>query len=153
MNIRDLSKDKIENMSHIDIAYNLIKTDKKMYNTLELIKEVCKLLEIDESNIENLIGDFYTLLNVDKRFIFLDGKWDLTENHAVKIVVDDDGDDEVDDYEDIDEDEEDSDIAIEDDAVLEEEMLEDMDDELDDDMGDLSIMSEEELEEEEEETL
>ena len=98
---------------------------------------------------ENLIGDFYTSLNLDKRFILIDGKWDIAENHSVKIVVDDEMDDDLETIEDIDSEEEIQ--EIEDEAVLEDsEILEDIDDDLDDEMNDLTILSEEEMEEDEE---
>lgn len=148
MNIRNLSSQELENMSHMDIAYNIIKSEKKVLNTLDLLKEVCNLLNYDNNILENLIGDFYTSLNVDKRFILIDGLWDISENHQVKIVIEDESDDELEEYEDIDA--EDELLETEDEAVLEDvEVLEDIDDDLDDDMDDLTILSEEEMEDEE----
>ena len=150
MDIRKLSIEELENMSHIDIAYNIIKSEKKVLNTLDLLKEVCNLLNYDNNVLENLIGDFYTSLNVDKRFILIDGAWDISENHQVKIIVDDESDDELDEYEDIDADDEL--LETEDEAVLEDaEALEDIEDDLDDDMDDLTILGEDELEDEENE--
>ena len=148
MNIRNLSSQELENMSHMDIAYNIIKSEKKVLNTLDLLKEVCNLLNYYNKILENLIGDFYTSLNVDKRFILIDGLWDISENHQVKIVIEDESDDELEEYEDIDA--EDELLETEDEAVLEDaEVLEDIDDDLDDDMDDLTILSEEEMEDEE----
>ena len=148
MNIRNLSSEELENMSHMDIAYNIIKSEKKVLNTLDLLKEVCNLLNYDNNVLENLIGDFYTSLNVDKRFILIDGLWDISENHQVKIIIEDESDDELDEYEDIDA--EDEIGETEDEAVLEDtEVLEDIEDDLDDDMEDLTILSEEEMEDEE----
>jgi len=147
MDIRNLSSEELEKMSHLDIAYNIIKNEKKILNTLDLLKEVCELLNYDNNVLENLIGDFYTSLNLDKRFILIDGTWDISENHQVKIVVEDEIDDD-DEYEDIDEEEDAS--EIEDEAILEDvEALEDIDDDLDDDMDDLTILREEEMEDEE----
>ena len=147
MDIRNLSSEELEKMSHLDIAYNIIKNEKKILNTLDLLKEVCELLNYDNNILENLIGDFYTSLNLDKRFILIDGTWDISENHQVKIVVEDEIDDDEE-YEDIDEEETAS--EIEDDAILEDvEALEDIEDDLDDDMDDLTILREEEMEDEE----
>lgn len=149
MNIRNMTSEELEKLSHLDIAYNIIKSEKKVLNTIELLKEICNLLNYPENAFENLIGDFYTSLNLDKRFILIDGKWDITENHSVKIIIDDEIEDELDTFEDIDN--EDENIEIEDEAVLDEtEVLEDVEDDLDDDMDDLTILSEEELDEEEE---
>lgn len=149
MNIRKMTNEELEKLSHLDIAYNIIKSEKKVLNTIELLKEICDLLNYSENVFENLIGDFYTSLNLDKRFILIDGKWDIAENHSVKIIVDDEIDDEIDTYEDMDEEEEVN--EIEDEAVLDDtEALEDVEDDLDDDLDDLTILSEEEIEDEEE---
>ncbi len=146
MNLKKMTRDDFEKMSHLDIAYNIIKSEKKTYKTVDLLKKICKLLEYEENAFENLIGEFYTSLNLDKRFILIDGNWDLTENHSVKIVVEDEVDDDLDTYEDMDEEE----GEIEDEAVLDDtEALEDVEDDLDDEMEDLTILTEEELEEEE----
>lgn len=150
MDIRKMTSEELEKLSHLDIAYNIIKSEKKVLNTLELLKDICNLLEYDESAVEDLIGDFYTSLNLDKRFILIDGKWDITENHSVKMVVDDDADDELESFEDIDEEEEEI-QETEDEAVLEDtEALEDLDEDLDEEMDNLTILSEEEMEEDEE---
>lgn len=150
MDIRKMTSEELEKLSHLDIAYNIIKNEKKVLNTLDLLKEVCNVLNYGENAVEELIGEFYTSLNLDKRFILIDGKWDIAENHSVKIVVDDEMDDELDTFEDIDEEDEEA-KEIEDEAVLEDvEVLEDLDDDIDDEMDDLTILSEEEIEEDEE---
>ena len=147
MNIKKMTTEELELMSHTDIAYNILKHEKKTLTTIELLKEICSLLNYGDTEYENLIGDFYTSLNVDKRFILIDGKWDLAENHAVKIIIDDEGDDDED-MENYDEENEEA-IETEDEAVLDDaEMLEDLDDALDDDMDDLTILTEEEMEDE-----
>lgn len=150
MNLKKMTKDELEKLSHLDIAYLIIKNDKKVYNTVDLLKKVCKLLDCDD-DFEDLVGDFYTSLNLDKRFLIINGKWDLTENHAVKMIVDDevDDDEDIESYEDMDDEDEEL-TEIEDEAVLDDaEALEDVEDDLDDEMEDLTILSEEEMEEEE----
>lgn len=149
MDIRNLSSQELEKMSHLDIAYNIIKNEKKVLNTLSLLKEVCDILNYDNATLESLIGDFYTSLNLDKRFYLIDGLWDLSENHQVKIIIEDEMDNDLEEYEDIDEEEEIT--ETEDEAVLEDtEILEDIEDDLDDEMDDLTILSEEEIQEDEE---
>ena len=148
MNIKKMTTEELELMSHTDIAYNILKHEKKTLTTIELLKEICSLLNYGDTEYENLIGDFYTSLNVDKRFILIDGKWDLAENHAVKIIIYDEGDDDED-MENYDDEENEEAIETEDEAVLDDaEMLEDLDDALDDDMDDLTILTEEEMEDE-----
>ena len=133
MNIRKMTSAEIEKMSHLDIAYTLLKEEKSTYTTVDLLKEICNLLKYSENAFEELIGDFYTSLNLDKRFILIDGKWDLTENHSVKLVVEDELDDDLEEYEDMDE-EENEEVEVEDD--------------LDDEMEDLTILTEEDMDEE-----
>ena len=143
MNVRKMSKDELELLSYADIAYELLKEDKKAKTTPVLFGEVCKLLEISDDAMLDMIGDFYTTLATDKRFLLLDSaEWDLKEFHAVKKIVDEE--DEEDDEEESSEDEE-VPTETEDEAVIgnEEEYDED-----DDDLSDLAILTEEELEEE-----
>ena len=95
MNIRQMPLEELELLSYTDIAYELLKLDKKPKTTRDLFKEVCDLLQISEDNMLEMIGDFYTTLTTDKRFILLDSaEWDLKEAHCVKTIIDDDEDDE-----------------------------------------------------------
>ena len=150
MSIRKKDILELELMSYTDIAYEIIKEDKKKYNTPKLFKEVCKLLGLSDEEFESKIGDFFTALSTDKRFILIDSvNWDLKENHVVKVVVDegeedmsDEIDEEEDDEEDLDDEDNDIDEDIEDDYSDD-----DLDDVTDDDLQDLTIMSEDELEE------
>ncbi len=151
MSIRKKDILDLELMSYSDIAYEIIKEDKKQYNTPNLFKEVCKLLELSDEEFEEKIGDFFTALSTDKRFILIDSvNWDLKENHVVKVVVDE-GEDEI--SEDISEsDEDDEEVDDDSDNDIEEDIEddysdEDMDDIPDDDLEDLTIMDEDELEE------
>ena len=150
MSIRKKDILELELMSYTDIAYEIIKEDKKKYNTPKLFKEVCKLLGLSDEEFESKIGDFFTAISTDKRFILIDSvNWDLKENHVVKVVVDegeedmsDEIDEEEDDEENLDDEDNDIDEDIEDDYSDD-----DLDDVTDDDLQDLTIMSEEELEE------
>ena len=148
MNIRNMNMNQLEELSHLDIAYNILKLEKSKLNTLDLLKEVCDILKYKGNEYEDLIGDFYTSLNLDKRFILIDGKWDLTENHSVKMVVEDDLDDDMDEYEEIDEEDEEP-KETEDEAVMDDvKTLEDVEDDLDDDMGNLTVVDEDDLDDE-----
>ena len=146
MNVRELPLEELELLSYTDIAYELLKLDKKPKTTPALFKEVCALLKINEDNMMDMIGDFYTTLTTDKRFILLDSaEWDLKEFHSVKTVVDDEDDEEEQ------EEEEDEEVieGTEDDAVTIDDDTSDFDDVDDDldDLDDLAIVSEDELEE------
>lgn len=143
MNVREMPLEELELLSYTDIAYELLKLDKKTKTTPVLFGEVCKLLEINGDTMFDLIGDFYTTLTTDKRFILLDNaEWDLKEFHAIKPIVDEEEDDEVMEEQE----EEDEPEGIEDDAIVSAEDDFDDADEMDD-LEDLAIVNEEELEE------
>ena len=96
MNVRQMPLEELELLSYTDIAYELLKLDKKPKTTHALFKEVCDLLQISEDNMMDMIGDFYTTLTTDKRFILLDSaEWDLKEAHSVKTIIDDEDDDDI----------------------------------------------------------
>ena len=142
MSINNMSKDELELLSHKDIT-NILLEEKGAMNTMDLFKNITSLLELPESVFATKIGDYYTTLTTDKRFILLeDGKWDLRDKHTSdKLVIevdDEEESDELDIQEDEDEEETDSsfdDVSNEDDF-----------DESDDDLKDLVIMDEDELE-------
>ncbi len=145
MNVRQMPLEDLELLSYTDIAYELLKLDKKSKKTNDLFKEVCNLLQISEDNMLDMIGDFYTTLTTDKRFILLDtAEWDLRDAHSVKTIIDDEEDEEADDEE---EETEEEPEETEDEAVTDN--IEDFDDQDDDmdDLEDLAIVSEEEMDE------
>ncbi len=144
MKIKDMKKEELELLSYYDIAALLLKENKPM-NTPTLFKTICDLLDLSDDEYTNKIGEFYTSMTTDKRFILLDSaEWDLRDNHSVKITIDDDDDEEmteeeIEDEEDVEETEEDVEEPIDDEEL-------DVDDD-DDDLEDLSIVSEEDIEE------
>lgn len=147
MNINKMTKDELELLSNKDITYYLLEDSKSSINTADLFKKVIDLLELPTSVFDNKIGDYYTALSTDKRFILLeDGTWDLRSRHTsdkvAKII---DTDDDEDDDEDSDEKEKD-DITDE----IDEDNYDDTDDDLYDDsnedLKDLVVIDEEELE-------
>ena len=151
MSIREKNLEELELMSYTDIAYEIIKEDKKAYNTPNLFKEVCKLLELSEAEFEEKIGDFFTALSTDQRFILIDSiNWDLKENHVVKVVVDE-GEEEMesDEEEDVeDSSEEDEEIQTEDDLDEDDYSEDALDDDIEDpDMEDLTIIDDDDIEE------
>lgn len=150
MSIREKNLEELELMSYTDIAYEIIKEDKKAYNTPNLFKEVCKLLELSEAEFEEKIGDFFTALSTDQRFILIDSiNWDLKENHVVKVVVDE-GEEEMESEEEVDEDstEEDEEIQTEDDLDEDDYSEDALDDDIEDPgMEDLTIIDDDEIEE------
>ena len=151
MSIKDLSKDELELYSHKDLT-NMLLTEKGAMNTVDLFREITTLLELPNSVFENKIGDYYTTLTTDKRFIMLeDGKWDLRDNHTSdKMVIVSDADDEEEIEEEESENKEESSLDDENeedyDSVRNDE---DFDDSTEEDLKDLVIIDEDELELEE----
>lgn len=148
MKLAKMKKEDLELLSHKDITYYILEEEGKM-NTTALFKRVVTLLELPNKTFEEKIGDYYTLLTTDKRFILLeDGNWDLRSRHTSDKIV------KVTD----DEDEEEEDEEIKEDTILPDESEEDNydsgdtdeDDDYDDaneDLKDLVVVDEDELEE------
>ena len=146
MKLNKMSKNDLELLSYTDIAKMYLQENKTTMNTAELFKNICSLLELSESEYEEKIADFFESLTTSKEFILLeDGKWDLKSNHKVKVKIEDidDENSEEEEEEEIDDSEEEEDdidkINNDDDYI---------DDEPDDDLADLTIVDEDELEDE-----
>ena len=143
MSIKDMKKEEIELLSNKDIT-NLLLEEKGCQNTADLFTQIIELLDLPKSTFDNKIGDYFTSLTTDKRFLMLeDGTWDLRSRHnASKVIkVIEEEDDELEDVsneEDIpEEDEFDIDSVTDDDDTF---------DDNDDDLKDLVILDEDELE-------
>ena len=143
MKLSKMKKDDIELLSYTNIAKLYLEENKTTMTTADLFKEVCKLLELSDSEYQDKIADFFQSLTTSKEFILLkDGKWDLKSNHKVKIVMDD-----------LDEekDEDDEDISLDDEELAEEDEYNSIDDEeeyAEEDLADLTILNEDELDSE-----
>ena len=150
MELNNISREELETISYTDITSMILKDNKKPMNTAIIFKKICELLGYSDDDFSNKIGDFYTSLTTDKRFVMLDSaEWDLRDNHAVKIELDLDDEEESDSS---DEEEETNDDAITDDQGEEnlEEPIDDeeldIDDDIEDDIEDLAIIDEDEEE-------
>ena len=71
MSLKKLKKEDLELLSNKDIT-NLLLEEKGAQNTADLFKEIIKLLELPSSVFDQKIGDYYTSLTTDKRFILLE---------------------------------------------------------------------------------
>ncbi len=146
MSLKDMTKEELEVLSYTDLTYMLLKENKKTMNTPTLFRLICDLLGYSDEEYAAKIGDYYTSLTIDKRFVLLDNaEWDIRDNHKIELVVDDD-EEEMDETEESEEENEE-----EMDETEEEEDIDSMDDDLDDvddDLEDLAIIDDEENEEE-----
>lgn len=143
MKIDNMKKEDLELLSHKDIT-NLLLEEKGGQNTADLFRKIIELLELPSSTFDNKIGDYFTSLTTDKRFIMLnDGNWDLQSRHqAVKLSDLEEDDEELEEVENTNFDEEDDENidyeeGIDDDSAS-------FDDE--DDLSDLVVLDEDELE-------
>ncbi len=146
MSLKKMKKEELELLSNKDITNLILEENKKPLNTADLFKKIISLLELPESIFEKKIGDYYTALSTDKRFILLDdGKWDLRSRHTSDKVVKVTDEDEEE--EDNDSDKEQEEEAIEE---IEEDSYDDTDEEYDEsateELKDLVVIDEDELE-------
>ena len=146
MKLNKMPKEELETLAYSDLTEMILKEKKKAINTPTLFKEICKLLELTDDDYANQIGDYYTSLTTDKRFILLDNAcWDLKDKHKLEIVIQDDEDEEYD-----------EDVLEDNDEVVETVESVDIDamdaeegiDADDDDLEDLTIIDDEDMEDE-----
>lgn len=138
-----MSKEELELLSYTDIAKLYLEEKKTTLNTADLFKEVCHLLSLSESVYNEKITDFFQSLTTSKDFILLnDGKWDLKSKHSIKVAMDElyEEPTEEDEYE----------TEPEEEMSEEDEFnsIDDEEDYADDDLGDLTILNEDELDSE-----
>ena len=145
--LNEMSKENLELLSYTKIAEMYLKENKKTMNTADLFREVCKLLELSESEYEEKIADFFESLTTSKEFILLnDGNWDLRINHSVKIDMENIYDESETEENEIIDEETNDEMIEEDDYEDDYEDNDDLDNDLsDDDYADLSIIDEDEL--------
>ena len=139
--IKNMAKEDIEILSYTDLTELILKEENKPLNTPTIFRKICDLLDLTDEGFSDKIGEYYTSLSTDKRFVFLENnEWDLREKNPVDIILDeeDDEDEEIDEENDDIEENYEEDI----DDVIEDEELDDSEE-----LDDLAILSDEELEE------
>ena len=145
MSLKKMTKEDLELLSNKDITNLILEESKKSINTADLFKRIIELLELPSSTFENKIGDYYTALATDKRFILLeDGTWDLRSRHTSDKVVKIAEEDEEDEEEQNEEQEEQDEDLLEDSYDDTED--EDYDEDTNEELKDLVVIDEDELE-------
>ncbi|QED49751.1 DNA-directed RNA polymerase subunit delta [Cytobacillus dafuensis] len=143
MNLNELTKEELQEMSLIEIAYELLRSRKEAMAFKEIMDELINLLELSDDQVKAKIAQFYTDLNIDGRFLGLgDNRWGLRVWYPVDQVEEEvvtaikpkkkkakkaQEDEDLDDYDDLDD--EDIDYDDIDDLDDEDELLDDEDDE------------------------
>lgn len=148
MKLKNMSQEELQLLSYTDLTYKILKEEKKTLNTPTIFRKICDLLGYSDEEYAEKIGDYYTSLTIDKRFVMLEnGEWDIRDNHVLNISLEDDDEEELESEEEeseydenIEETEEDIDEVIDDDEL---------DDDVEEDIDDLAVLDEEEIGKEE----
>ena len=141
--MKDLKKEDIENLSYKDITYLILEKEKCGINTLDLFTKIVNLLELPSNTIDASIADYYTSLTTDKRFLMVDGVWDLRSRHTSdKVLMLPDEEEEEEDDENLETEEVDDE-----EPNFDEEMIDDENtyDDEDDGLSDLVVLDEDEM--------
>lgn len=156
LSLQAYSKEQLQEMSLIEIAYEFLKSKKEAVAFKEIMDEITTLLELSEDEVKAKIAQFYTDLNIDGRFLGLgDNRWGLrvwypieqVEEEVVTIIkpkkkkVKKVKDEDDLDYDDLDEDDLEFDELDDYEEEDEEDLLED-----EEDLLDVEDLDEEELE-------
>jgi DNA-directed RNA polymerase subunit delta len=177
VSLEQLSPEEIQEMSMIELAYEILASKKQAISFKELLEEISQLLNLSEEQVSEKIAQFYTELNIDGRFISIgENRWGLkawyryeqiddettpqikSKKKKAKILYGDEDDLDIDEFDDLD----DEDLVYDDLDVFgddEEEVLdeeedfdglddeEDFDDELLEDEEDFDLGDDDDLDE------
>ena len=137
--LEKLTQEELEQLGNKDITCLLLE-EKGAMNTSDIFKKIIEILNLPKSTYDSKIGDFYTSLATDKRFILLeDGNWDLRTRHTSDKIVKIEEDEE-------DEEEPKEDMPTEEDSYDDEDDTDEDYNDTDDELKDLVVIDEDELE-------
>ncbi|MCM2675990.1 DNA-directed RNA polymerase subunit delta [Alkalicoccobacillus plakortidis] len=78
MNFNTLTADEIQEMSMIEIAYELMQNKKQPIEYYALVDEIAKIKGMSKGDVKNSISFLYTDLNTDGRFITMgENRWGI----------------------------------------------------------------------------
>jgi len=69
VSLEQISKEELQEMALVEIAYEILKEKKEPLPFHELVDRIAELLELSPEQVRNRISQFYTDLNIDGRFI------------------------------------------------------------------------------------
>ncbi|WP_027408049.1 DNA-directed RNA polymerase subunit delta [Anoxybacteroides tepidamans] len=160
MSLQQYSREELQEMSLVEIAYLIMTEKKEALPFQQLVHEIAALANLTEEEVQTRLAQFYTDLNIDGRFICIgENRWglrawypyDQTEDENVtatikpkkkKKAVDeyDDYDEIIDDeeldYDDLDDYEDEEDVDLDDELLDEDEFDLDEADTFDDELID-----------------
>lgn len=146
VSLENLTQEQLQEMSLIEIAYELLLEKKQPMHLNDLVQEIAKLLGATKEEVEANISQFYTDLNIDGRFLNIGGNvWGYKGWYPVEQFEEDfvpavrtkkkkaKASETEDDFEDL----EDEDLEYEDlDDFVDEEEDDSLDEDIDDDVYD-----------------
>ena len=142
--MKSINKEDIQGLSYKDITNLILEKNSGGMNTLDLFTMIVDLLDLPKSTIDTKIADYYTSLTTDKRFLLVDGLWDLRTHHTSDKILTSVEDDEEEDEEELEENDELDEDQLED--SYESDIDDDTSyDEDDDGLGDLVVLDEDEI--------
>lgn len=89
VSLDQLTKEELQEMSFIEIAFEIMQSRKQPIAFYDLIKQIGEILDISEEEMKDKISQFYTDLNIDGRFLNVgDNTWGLNSWYPIEQVED-----------------------------------------------------------------
>ncbi|MBT2683248.1 DNA-directed RNA polymerase subunit delta [Bacillus sp. ISL-37] len=90
MSLKHYSKEELQEMSLIEVAYEILKEKKQAITFQELMAEIKKTLKLDEAVVTEKMVQFYTDINIDGRFMSQsESRWGLRVWYPVDQIEED----------------------------------------------------------------
>ena len=88
LSLDQFSKEEIDEMSLIELAYELLVEKKQAIFFKDILDEISKLAGLTDKQVKTKIAQFYTELNIDGRFLAIgENQWGLRVWYPVDQVV------------------------------------------------------------------
>ncbi|WP_075983212.1 DNA-directed RNA polymerase subunit delta [Bacillus massilinigeriensis] len=89
MSLEKYSTEQLQEMSFIEICYEMLEGNKQPVSFSEIMEEIKKILNLSDEEVRAKIAQFYTDLNIDGRFIALgENRWGLRVWYPVDQIED-----------------------------------------------------------------
>lgn len=96
MKLKGYTKEDLEAMSYSELAELILNEKGSSMKIVDIFKEICKLLNMGDSEFESKVVDFFELISTDKRFIVLEkGFCDLRKKHTPNVIIEDEEEEEI----------------------------------------------------------
>ncbi|OAH48344.1 DNA-directed RNA polymerase subunit delta [Dietzia cinnamea] len=90
MSLNRYSKEELQEMSLIEVAFEILKDKKQAITFQELMAEIKKVMKLDEAEVTERMVQFYTDINIYGRFMSQgEGRWGLRVWYPVDQIEED----------------------------------------------------------------